>query len=136
MAAVKLSAMHFADYDFETQVRNLYRRDPVALAVKEVLKKHEVTEELRKYFLGHAISDFSRTKSKMILIHDRLLVPSDKVLRLKLFKATYDSKVGSYRGRIATYDLLHRNYCWPNMTQDVARFFSNYRYCIRIKKLR
>ena len=36
----------------------------------------------------------------------------------------------------ATYELISRNYCWPNMRKVIARYLSNCETCTRIKPVR
>lgn len=70
----------------------------------------------------------------MLFVEHRLYVAPD--VRLPLQRSAHESKIGGHGGRTSTYDLLYRNYTWPNMSHDVAEFVIYCCICMRIKKSR
>ena len=60
-------------------------------------------------------------------------VPDHHPLRLHLCKEHHDTPVAEHSGKAKTYELLIRNYYWPNMQRFVDQYVRNCHTCTRTK---
>ncbi len=72
-------------------------------------------------------------RSDRVYYRDRLLIPEDEKLRLRLLQLSHDTSIASHSGRVKTYEILSRHYYWPGMIKTVARFVRNCHLCSRVK---
>jgi len=72
-------------------------------------------------------------RSDRVYYRDRLLVPEDEKLRLRLLQLSHDTPIAGHPGRVKTYEILSRHYYWPGMIKTVARFVRNCHLCSRVK---
>jgi hypothetical protein len=132
--AVQLSALMFANFDIEHTIKKSYKADPLIAHVKTSFAEKALHKDVHSAFPGYALGDFKIDDQGMLFIDHRLYVPQP--LRLEIIRSAHESKIGGHGGRTSTYDLLHRNYCWPKMVEEVSRFVAHCRRCLRIKKTR
>ena len=67
---------------------------------------------------------------------DHLYVPDYHVLQLRLCRLHHDSPHAGHLGIGNTYELLHRNYYWPNMQGFVKKYVCHCDTCKRSKSSR
>jgi len=72
-------------------------------------------------------------RSDRVYYRDRLLVPEDEKLQLRLLQLSHDTPIASHSGRAKTYEILSRHYYWSGMIKTVARFVRNCHLCSRVK---
>jgi transposase InsO family protein len=63
----------------------------------------------------------------------RLYIPNDDNLRLRLLQSHHDAPAVGHPGRAKTFDLLQRCYYWPTLRRDVERYVANCHTCKRTK---
>ncbi|GMI86385.1 hypothetical protein HRI_002307800 [Hibiscus trionum] len=69
----------------------------------------------------------------LILLHNRVVVPSESALRSHLFREFHCSTMGGHAGISRTFRRLSSNFHWPQMRRDVRKFFSECLICQRMK---
>jgi len=83
------------------------------------------------------LKEFSLAKctlrSDRVYYRDRLLIPEDEKLRLRLLQLSHDTPIADHPGRVKTYEILSRHYYWLGMIKTVVRFVRNCHLCSRVK---
>jgi len=72
-------------------------------------------------------------RSDRVYYRDRLLIPEDEKLRLRLLQLSHDTPIADHPERVKTYEILSRHYYWPEMIKTVVRFVRNCHLCSRVK---
>ena len=67
---------------------------------------------------------------------DRLYVPDLPELKAKLLESCHTSPVAGHPGCARTYEILDREYYWPQMIRFVQRWVANCHQCRRAKPRR
>ena len=67
----------------------------------------------------------------LLLFNDRLVVPEDDDLRVRLLQEAHDQVSTAHPGQSKTYRLVYDRYYWPNLRTDVRRYVSNCQTCRR-----
>ena len=73
------------------------------------------------YFQDLTIADCTNVDSRLYY-QDRLYVPDYHVLQLRLCRLHHNSPHAGHLGISNTYELLYRNYYWPNMQGFVKKY--------------
>ena len=103
-----------------------YGEDPLPNRVLEALR----TEETQSKDLS--LADCKEVDGRLYY-RDRLFVPQHHPLQMRLCRLYHDSSLGGHLGNANTYELLQRNYYWPNMQKFVNRYVSHCHTCKRSK---
>lgn len=85
-----------------------YKKDPIPTKIRETMDTHDrqlLTELAR---LKIPINEMVEKEGKLI-VKDRLFVPNDNELRLRLLRLCHDNAASGHPGRAKTYELLSRN---------------------------
>lgn len=72
----------------------------------------------------------------LVLVNNRLLVPNDTNLRCRILQAYHENPVSGHAGRGTTYDRIHAQFYWPNMSSDIATYCRACVHCKRCKHYR
>ena len=72
-------------------------------------------------------------KDELIYIFGLLYIPDNEELQREIIHIHHDHPAAGHPERAATYELISRNYWWPNMRKVIARYLSNCNTCARIK---
>jgi len=70
-------------------------------------------------------------RNGLLLFDDRLVVPEDDELRVRLLREAHDQVSTAHPGQSKTFKLVHDRYYWPNLRADVRRYVSNCQACRR-----
>lgn len=111
-----------------------YKINVTARRMVESLKDHTKRRwlvSLRK-FLRRDKMEF-KLNNELIYFRNRLFVPDHEDLRLVIVHRTHSSGPAGHPGRLKTFDLLQRTYCWPRMSQFVADFVRGCALCFQTK---
>src|SRR5438034_249542 len=82
----------------------------LAAQLKEAYGKDENCREAIKDVRSGIESDFSLSKEGVLLREDRIYVPDDRDIRLRLMAEHHDELTASHSGRDRTLELLSQNY--------------------------
>ena len=63
-------------------------------------------------------------------------MPDIPEIQTKILQISHDHPPAGHPGRAATYELISRNYWWPDMRKTIARYIRNCDTCRRIKPAR
>jgi len=63
----------------------------------------------------------------------KIYVPKDRELRAEIIWLHHDIPVVGYVGRWKTTELVTRNYWWPEVIRDIARYIEGYDIYQRMK---
>ena len=69
----------------------------------------------------------------MYFQHDRLVIPKDDDLRLRILRLAHDSPNAGHPGKTKQYEIVRRSYWWPGLLQTVKRYVRNCQGCSRAK---
>jgi hypothetical protein len=67
---------------------------------------------------------------------NRLVIPDDDELKIKILRAAHDAPSGGHPGRGKTLELIQREYYWPRLFETVRRYVSCCHTCRRSKASR
>jgi len=112
--------------ELEEQLSAAYFNDEWVQTVVTALRDDQ--RKLKEFSLAECT-----LRSDRVYYRDRLLVPEDEKLRLRLLQLSHDTPIAGHPGRAKTYEILSRHYYWPGMIKTVARFVRNCHLCSRVK---
>ena len=75
-------------------------------------------------------------KDELIYVLGHLYVPDNEEVQREIIHVHHNHPAAGHPERVATYELISRNYWWPNMKKVIARYLSNSDTCARIKPVR
>jgi len=70
-----------------------------------------------------------RQEGKVILWKKKIYVPDSAILREKIVTKYHDSELARHPGYTKMYELITRNYWWPQMLEDVKQYVAGYERC-------
>ena len=73
----------------------------------------------------------SLRQDKVLLLNDRIAVPSDDAIKLRILRQKHDHPTAGHPGRTKTMQLIARDYHWPGAKKDVADYIDS---CVRCAK--
>ena len=124
---IVLSALHTS---LVSQIASALENDELAQSIVKALRTHAPR---------HPTVDLaacSLDSDNLLLVNGLVYVPSDPDLRLDLIKSRHGHPAAGHPGRAATFELLTRDFWWPGMRSDLARFIRNCDTCQRSKPAR
>lgn len=119
----------------DDSIATAYARDPILARIKEVISTHERQLPADLARLKIPIHDMEERHGRLY-VNNRMFIPDDDELRLRLLRACHDNAAAGHPGRAKTYELLSRHYYWPKMGQTVQRYVRNCHTCARSKASR
>lgn len=69
----------------------------------------------------------------MLVLGKWICIPNDKVLNEEIFCGAHESRLVIHLGNIKTYRNLKKNYSWPNMKREIAKYMAKYVVCQQVK---
>ena len=104
--------------------------------IQTALAKHELAIEIakalytgEKQFTGkHSCSvplSECIVENGLLYVYGLLYVPGNETLYREILHAHHDHPTAGHPGRVATYELVSRNYWWPGMRKTIARYLAN-----------
>ncbi|KAE8213221.1 hypothetical protein CF319_g9194, partial [Tilletia indica] len=85
---------------------------------------------------GDVLSEFSLADSGLLMQHGRIFVPDCEDLKVRLLLQAHDSPSAGHHGQAKTFELLHRQYTWPQMRSFVNDYVRTCDTCQRHKTSR
>jgi Retroviral aspartyl protease./Reverse transcriptase (RNA-dependent DNA polymerase). len=119
----------------EDLIAAAYVKDPLPAKIKEAMSEDggRVPTELAR--LKIPVNEMIEKEGRLFW-RNRMFVPDDEELRLRLLRSCHDKAAAGHPGRAKTYELLSRDYYWPKMGQTVQRYVRNCHTCSRSKTSR
>ena len=121
------------------KVLHAYAKDELVTALIQALADDARTaptkHQPRLRALGVSLADLSMVDGRLYF-QGRLWIPDDDGLILSIIKSHHDAPAAGHPGRHKTYELLKRNYYWPQMQESVRRFTNSCHGCKRSKAFR
>ena len=114
------------DLTLKQPIERGYEHDPLPNRVLQLLANGV------NYSKNFTIADCANVDNRLYY-QDRLYVPNYHVLQLCLCHLYYDSPHAGHLGIGNTYELLHRNYYWPNMQGFIKKYVCHCNTCKRSK---
>lgn len=137
--ALKQNTLHENHDDTQQPLDDLitaaYKKDPIPAKIREIMDKHDRQLPTELARLKIPINEMVERDGRLF-VKDRMFVPDDDELRLRLLRSCHDNAAAGHPGRAKTHELLSRNYYWPNMGQAVKRYVRNCHTCSRSKASR
>ena len=72
-------------------------------------------------------------KGDLVLKKDKLYVPKNKALRVKIIQLYYDIPIAGHKGKQKMMELVTRNYWQLRATKDVGKYMESCNICQRMK---
>jgi hypothetical protein len=119
----------------EELISAAYEQDPTPLKILDALRKGDRRLPADLRHLKISLSACTERDGRLY-VEDRMFVPNDAALRLKLLQSCHENVAAGHPGKSKTYELLSRNYYWPQMEQTVRRYVRNCHTCSRSKASR
>jgi len=73
---------------------------------------------------------WSMDPSGLLLLDNRIYVPSAGNLHIHILQYNYDHILARYFGQNKTLELVHHGYSWPSLHANVQQFCKSYVTCI------
>src|SRR5258707_11724155 len=83
-----------------------------------------VVKALKALDVGELCSDEWMHAEEVVLYRGRVYIPDDPQLRHDLVHAHHSTAVAGHPGQWKTLELVSRNYWWPGLSRDVAKFIA------------
>ena len=126
-----LSMITVAESDIAKRIKRAYKDDDLCKQIIDgdvsVLKKNKTSSRT-------AAHRFTVSKVGVIMYDgNRVYVPDNKALKTLVIGEHHDSKLAGHTGYQKTYNLLMRNFYWPNMYRDTKLYVRSCYTCQRTK---
>jgi len=112
----------------------LVEEDNLMERIREAQGKDErvvkAVEELKKSRIKSIRDEEWSIKDGLVLKEERIYMP-EGALRVEVIQRHHDTAVGEHGGRWKTTELVGRNYWWPGMTKEVAKYVEGCDLCQR-----
>ena len=111
------------------KVKEAYKLDIGAQELIQALDKSsdKISPELQKKAQQFTLQNGA------LYFKDRIYVPTDPKLRLKLLQEYHDTPIAGYLRVEKTYEALSRNFYWPKMANNLKSFVTSCDICQRNK---
>ena len=137
---ILLKPEHFAVLTIDTTHESLVNDDKILKEVKEALLSDKVTKDY-KSLLQSGPREFKKSlqdwnyENGLLLYRGKVYIPksTDDHLRRRIVQIHHDLPSAGHPGRWKTYELVSRNYWWPNMTTFVKQYVTGCDICQRMK---
>src|SRR5437588_4664713 len=115
--------------DLMKEVKEAYKLDAGTQELIQVLEKSsdKIPPELQKKAQQFTLQNGT------LYFKDRIYVPTDPKLRLKLLQEYHDTPIAGYLRVEKTYEALSRNFYWPRMADNLKSFVTSCNICQRNK---
>ena len=89
-------------------------------------------EELKRLGIKSIKNEEWSIEDGLVLKEERIYMP-ERALRVEVIRRHYDATIGGHGERWKTTELVGRNYWWPEMTKEVAKYMEGCNLCQRHK---
>ena len=103
-----------------------YTEDLIAIKVIQALRTG--ARRLKQFPLAEC-----SLREDRVYYRDRLFVPENDELKLKIFHLCHDSALAGHPGTAKLLEIIARTYWWPNWTKHVSQYLRNCPDCHRAK---
>jgi len=117
------------------ETTTLDQDQPLLLEIKETLKSDTFAQNIIQKINAndqHIINQEKYSFSKDLLFKDSLLYIPSEELRVKILKIRHESLAAGHFGQAKTFELVSRDYWWPQMRDFINRYVSSCN-CVRAK---
>jgi len=112
----------------ETLVEEDDLREKIQEAQEKDGRVVKAVEELKKSGIKSIKDEGWSIEEGLVLKEERIYVP-EGALRVEVIWWYHDTAVGEHGGRWKTTELVGRNYWWPGMTKEVAKYVEGCDLC-------
>ncbi|KAH0610986.1 uncharacterized protein H6S33_011413 [Morchella sextelata] len=128
VSAVSLASKGVIDWskNFLDHVRQAASGDPTWVGLKERVEQGEKLGEMK---------DIAE-KDGLLFYKNRLYIPADDRIKIRIAQAEHDSKVAGHFGQDKTLELITRNFYWPKMNEWIDDYVRSCDECQRNKPSR
>ena len=78
-------------------------------------------------------ADPLQVKTGRLFYHDRMYVPDDSALKVRILAECHDSSIGGHLGKDKTIEQVKRRFYWPGMDEFIHRYVTSCDGCQRNK---
>ena len=112
------------EVDIVKKIKKARSKDEEVVRIVEEMKKARVKELRGKEW---------KIEEELVLKERKIYVPKDMELRAEIIQLHHDVPAAGHEGKWKTVELVTRNYWWPGVTRDIARYVEEYDMCQRMK---
>ncbi|MBW0573543.1 hypothetical protein O181_113258 [Austropuccinia psidii MF-1] len=107
--------------------------DSIQKALWQYPQYRSILQDLGK---GKSIQDYSLdSSSKLLLFKDRVVVPNNPTIQLRILQKCHDSPLAERPGQEKTLKRVKRDSHWSGMTQFIKDYVSSCQKCSRNKNI-
>ena len=103
----------------------LVEEDNLRKRIREAQEKDKkvvkAVEELKRSGIKSLKDEEWSIEDGLVVKEERIYVP-EGTLRIEVIRWHHDTAVGGHGGRWKTTELVGRNYWWPGLTKEVAKY--------------
>ncbi|MBW0489330.1 hypothetical protein O181_029045 [Austropuccinia psidii MF-1] len=101
---------------------------------KEVWQDKDYKEIRKQLERGESVTDYSsEPQAKLLLIKDRVVIPSNEEIQLNILQKCHDSPLAGHPGQEKTLNLIKRDFYWAGRNQLIEDYVSSFQKCSRNK---
>ncbi|MBW0468142.1 hypothetical protein O181_007857 [Austropuccinia psidii MF-1] len=100
------------------------------------MERQRFKEIIDKLARGESVSDYTlETQARLILLEDRVVIPSSHALQLDILQKHHDSPLAGHPGQEKTLKLIKRDLHWAGMNQVIKDYMYSCQNCSRSKNI-
>lgn len=122
------ATMTIIDAEIEKEINDKSNEDPDLKKIIEILKENRNTT------MKKLLSEEHRLLGNTVIRRDKVYVPNNKAIKMKILQSRHDSLLAGHPGRLRTNELIQRDYYWPNMTKFINNYVDSCDRCQRTKR--
>jgi hypothetical protein len=69
----------------------------------------------------------------LLMFHGKIYVSNDRDLRCRIVEQHHNTRIAGHTGRFKTFELVSRNYWWPQMSRYIGIYVKHCDLCNRTK---
>ena len=128
-ADTEISNEPTVQHELEDMITRAYTEDPRAREIVQALESG--ARQLKNFPLAECV-----LRNGRIYYRERLYIPENDELRLKIFRLCHDSSMSGHPGKAKLMEIVSRTYWWPTWSKQTAQYTRNCHACRRAKPSR
>ena len=129
---IAATSTELTNHDLKSEIINSYNDDPFT---KDLIKYFKNPKLKKSNEIKQSIKNYDY-KNDFILTNGLILIPDKTSIKLKILHDHHDSPTAGHYGQAKTYELISRNYFWPQMRSFINEYISTCDQCKRCKASR
>ena len=133
---VIMVSVQFAELRPVVKISKWLEEEIVYKAADDSIKQGLYDKLVENKALVGRISTLVTYKDGILFRKDKVWIPNDPSLRMKIMEAEHDSQVAGHMGIDKSIEIVDRNFYWPVMAKDIEDYFRSCEDCQKNTALR